>query len=463
MSAKPEDWWAAASAGGSTATLPRAARSCTPSNAAVTLDPLLAGLRVSSAAVATPSATLAEPKPAASQGHARAKSIAPHVGPRAHAPHSPRAAPAPPAHRALSGRLRPPSVSRTDLRELVEHATGLGRSHSDVPARDTALRWVREGKADPTDLFRAVVAGPGGTTDAPLNLRVLTFVHWVTVLGGPHALAAACEPAGPRRPSPAMRVCMDVLKACGHTSYSPSVVEDAADRVRSWTTDHHPPLFDPHAPIALPAPVDNPDDTSLKIALEMYAILLGRKLSFHAQYPEVEANYSLDRFYRQFHIENEVDSMRAAANTRRHAAVLSVAMGAELALLASGAAATAAALDRARAPLDIVGLVFTDAVNAYALAEYVLAKATPAPGQDIGPPLPPVREWLAKRTKAMEVKNGDAIRVVQRFVEPTVLRAVAQPVHKPVRPESRHRREVPCCFSSFAGMHAALAPSIQPL
>lgn len=364
--------------------------------------------------------------------------------------------------RVLAGSPRGQIVSKTVLRELVEQATGLGRATGDPGARETALLWLRGGRAEAVDVFRTVVAGPA-PADAPFNIRVLAFVHWIVVLGGPPALAAACESSSPRRPSPALRVCLDVLKACGHTSYSPSVFEGARERISSWT-------LDAPASTAAGKSYSGMGPNPLVSALEMYAILLGRKLAFHALFPEVEANYSLDRFYRQLYVENSADPDHSARNTSRHGEVISRTMGVECALLARGSATVAAALDRAKVPIDIVGIVFTNACNSYALARYVLGKvisSSPAgsaeqrAAEQAQQDLLPIREWLARRIKTMESRAGDGARVLRRFVERSVLHAIEDPGHRAVRPESRHRREVPCVFSSFAGMHSALAPTVR--
>jgi hypothetical protein len=319
---------------------------------------------------------------------------------------------------------------------------------------------LRQGRCEAVDVFRTVVAGPA-VADAPLNVRVLAYVHWISVLGSPAVLAAACESTSARRPSPATRVCLDVLKACGHGKNAAEIIDGAGERMLTWRIDASSAVGEVGRDGMGPSPI--------VAAAEMYAVMIGRKLAFHAAYPEVEANYSLDRFYRQFHVENSADPERASQNMERHAHVVSRAMGTEAALLARGSACVAAALDRAKVPLDIVVIVFTNACNSYALARYVLTKAAGAtsPGgaaekaEKSLATLEPVREWLARRIKGMEARASDSLRVVHRFVENSVLRSIEDPTHRAVRPESRYRREVACSFASFDGLHTALAPAVR--
>jgi hypothetical protein len=359
-----------------------------------------------------------------------------------------------PPKRLLAGSERPHPVSQIDLHEVVETATGLNRNTTDVAERDaskdTALRWLRTGAVDPADFFRAVVAGPA-LADAPFNIRVLSFVHYIIVLGGPACLAAACEAPVAHRPSHGARICLDVLKACSQKAVPLTLLESPDDRIRSWSLDAGGGVSSGSA------------ITSRTSAVEMYAYFLGRKLEFHACYPEIEANYSLDRFYRQFHVENAVDHERRQQNTHRRAEVISHATALDCALLAKGAAAVAGALDRAKAPVEAVSLVFADASNAFALAQYLQSKVSTAPSLSQDPVeeihLDEVGDWLARRLKVTFARGGEGMRCLQRYVEPSVIHAIEHPMDRPVRPESRHRREIPCVFSSFDSMHGALAPA----
>lgn len=305
-------------------------------------------------------------------------------------------------------------------------------------------------------MLRAVAAG-SGKADAGFNVRVLAFVHWVSVRGGPGALAAACEDVSAKKGSIGRKICGDVLRACGVE------VDGGIKRMRAWRLD------------GVAGKDGKEKDASAKlgpslilVAVEMYALIFMRNLAFHATYPEVESNYSLDRFYRQFHLENSADDVREKENLARHSAVISLAMGLELAEIAGGFACVAAALDRAKVSIAIVGIVFTAACNSYSLARYVLSKTAGAGGERDREQaeralsrIEPVREWLAKRIKAMEARDGDGMRTVRRLVEKSVVDAIDDPTRKPVRPESSHRREVTCLFSSFEGMHTALAPAVR--
>jgi hypothetical protein len=128
-------------------------------------------------------------------------------------------------------------------------------------------------------------------------------------------------------------------------------------------------------------------------------------------------------------------------------------------MLAKGAGAVAAALDRTKAPLDVVGLAFAESSNALVLARYLEYKVAASPlHSTLAGQLDEVSQWLSRRLKVMVSRAGDGLKSVQRYTEPSVLHALEHTNERSVRPESRHRREIPCQFSSFEGMHTALAP-----
>jgi hypothetical protein len=405
------------------------------------MDPLLAGIRSVSQAVRS--------RPGRQDCHLPERA----ADARGSPPPQPSRSSEPPK-RLLAGSECLHPVSQVVLREIVETATGLNRNKTDITereaSRDTALRWLRTGAVDPADFFRTVEAGPA-LADAPFNIRVLFFVHYIIVLAGPAGLAAACETPVAHRPSNGARICLDVLKACSQRAVPLTLLESADDRIRSWSLD------------ASGGAGAASTTTSRTSAVEMYAYFLGRKLEFHACYPEIEANYSLDRFYRQFHIENAVDHERRQQNIHRRAEVISNATALDCALLAKGGAAVAGALDRAKAPVEAVSLVFADASNAFALAQYlqskVLTASSPLQVSVNEIHLDEVGDWLARRLKATFARGGEGMRCLQRYVEPSVIHAIEHPTDRPVRPESRHRREIPCVFSSFDSMHGALAPA----
>lgn len=520
----PEDWWAAASTGSAPSNrgtpsshFSRPPRESPPYSSLdpFSTDPVLAGLRSSNNEDGTAHRQLASGSASTSNTHInqtlargsrdkhcegslaaelpekQIRSSFPkefdHQSPPAsgnsNQTFSPPSSPSYP-RRVLHSSAHPAPVSRTVLREVVEHATGLGRNSADPTARDVALRLLRVGKVEPGDFFRAIVTGPS-QVDAPFNIRVLALVHWIIVLGGPACLSAACEPAS-RRPSAGSKICLDVLRACGNVFHSTFVPKNQIERLRMWELDQpslshdtesissaavskagirgnqvHVGMFKQAPPVTLTSSSSN-SSHPLVVALEKYSLFLGRKLAFHAAFPEVEANYSLDRYYRQSHVETSVDSDGAILNLRRRGQVISHLMANECAVLANGAASVAAALDRAKVPVDIVGLVFADAINAYVLANYVRSKVSPVqlPPEE-SPQLEPVREWLARRLAAMESRAADSLRVLRRFVEPQVMRAVEMPGHRPVRPESRHRREIACVFTCFDSFHSALKPPLR--
>jgi hypothetical protein len=371
------------------------------------------------------------------------------MGPRGSPPPQGSGSPARPK-RLLAGSERAHPVSQTVLREVVETATGLNRNKTDLAgrdaAKDTALKWLRTGAVDPADFFRTVVAGPA-LADAPFNIRVLSFTHYIILLAGPATFAAACEKPVPHRPSYGARICLDVLKACSQKPVPSTVLDTADDLIRSWKLDSGGGTGGAAV------------SSSRTSAAEMYSFFLGRKLEFHACYPEIEANYSLDRYYRQFHVENAFDHERRQLNLHRRSDVISHGTAVDCALLAKAATVVAGALDRAKAPVETVGLVFADASNAYALAHYLRSKLTsPIPNSMRDVPLEEVGEWLARRLKVTFSRGGEGMRLLQRYVEPSVIHAIEYPSDRPVRPESRHRREIPCVFTSFDSMQRALAP-----
>lgn len=346
-------------------------------------------------------------------------------------------------------------IPRADWLEVVERATGLGKSaNGDVAATEKLIRWVRAGALEPTELFRAIVAG-SAPTDAALNASVLSVVARLCIVGGPDVLPAAVYVTNARKPSPALRVCLDVLKSLGYTSSPEELLYDD-NRVREMHIAGVGETGLESIPDMRAGRRLSERDAILTAAVEAYAVALGRKLIFHHRYPEVEANYSLDRYFRKMHIENHVDRGRETPNMERHSLLISRATLAEVALMTRSAVVTADRLERAQVTEDISGLAVAEACNVYSFAEYVRLKIAAPKVNDFD--LDAERACLAGMVVDLQRKGGVGLRVLKRFVEPKVLAAVTDVRVRATRPESKHRREVLCTFTSFEAMHRALLP-----
>lgn len=507
---KQEDWWAAASnaapvpSGSGQSAVPRrngsqssvtrpssssgtatrrAAAPVVAQRETETVDPLLAGLRAGATKSPPPSAQSNQAGASAMTTPIRSEDVSSRLpgpvrspqrlGPNKSGDVPPIRGPTfgkrQPASMALSGRSLPglprsPPVPRHVIAQIVEYSTGLGRGSADPSARDAAVQVIWSGAASPADILRAVVAG-SRASDASFNARVLSFLHWVSFVGGPSTLAAACEPYSVGSSPLGVGICSDVLQASGYGSdvgrgldplKGDTALNDAAgEALRSWEDD-----------LGMAASQAGPGSrypTTTAAAVEMYALVLVRKLGFHARFPEVEANYSLDRFYRQMHVENGADADRAAKNQVRQSGVISWEAAHDGGLLALGGVSVAAALDRCRVPTDIVTFAFADACNAYAFTAYVRSKLGHVPGSKGGHgtvDLEPIRAWLSSRLDAMESRFPEKYRSIRAYVDSNVLISIQEPKSRPSRPESHHRREVPCTFSSFENMHVALSAAM---
>lgn len=347
-------------------------------------------------------------------------------------------------------------IPRADWLEVLERATGLGKSvDGDVAAADKLLRWIRSGVLDTAELFRAVVAG-SAPMDARLNARVLAVIARLCVVGGPHVLPMAAYVTSARKPSPGVRVCLDVLKSVGYVNAPEEVLYDD-NMVREMRLPGVEGSGLEAVPEVRAGKRLGKEDAAMAWAVEAYAVATGRKLIFHHRYPEVEANYSLDRHYRKMHVENRVDPGREAANMERHGLLISRVTVMEVGLLAYCAIVAADRLERAHAPQDIVVMAVAEACNVYSFAEYARLKVATQKADDLD--LDAARACLAGIVVDVQRKGGVPARMLKRFVEPKVVAAVTDTRVRPTRPESRHRREVLCTFSSFEAMHRALAPA----
>lgn len=346
-------------------------------------------------------------------------------------------------------------IPRADWLEVVERATGLGKSgDGDAAATDKLLRWIRAGSLDPVELFRGIVAG-SAPVDARLNVRVLAVVARLCGGGGPDVLPMATYVTSARKPSPAVKVCLDVLKSLGFANAPEEVLYDD-NRVREMRLPGVQGECMEVVPEVRGGKRLSKADAAMAWAVEAYAIAMGRKFIFHHRYPEVESNYSLDRHYRKMRVENQVDPEREGANMERQGLLISRVTVAEVALIAHCAVVAADRLERARAPQDIIVLAVAEACNVYAFAEYVRMKVAAPKVEDFD--LDAALACLAGMVVELQGRGGTAARLLKRLVEPKVLACVTDRSVRPTRPESRHRREVLCTFSSFEAMHRALTP-----
>lgn len=354
-----------------------------------------------------------------------------------------------------SGRRPDPliPVSRADILELVERATGLHHAGGgDIAAAEKLLRWIRAGSADVVDVFTGIIAG-SQRKDAALNARVLSVVAWLCVNGGPEVLYPAVYVVSARRPSPGVKVCIDVLRSLGYDLDPESVLHDD-NKVREL------------ANMRLTGDVGVRGrrralgrEALFEIAVEAYAIALGRKLVFHRRFPEVEVNYSLDRHYRKLHVEERFDRTQRDENMERLPLVISKACLADMVLIARCAVIAADRLEAAGAPDDIWIPATAEACNAYAFSEY-LRKKTEAKQEDVWG-LEEERICLSDKLLGIESKGGPGSRLLRRYVEENVFRAITDPHVRAHRPESKHRREILCAFMSFRALHLAFAPDGQ--
>lgn len=329
--------------------------------------------------------------------------------------------------------------------ELVEHATKLGDKSSgsdrttkgDRSAAEAILHSLRTGSLNPVDVFRGIVAG--SSSGPAFNVRVLHFVHWLCLAGGPSVLEGALHTPHPRRPCGGLRIVLDVLRTVGYENAEDMLYNDELIRGMPLKPDKDTP----------------PKTNSLNSAVQAYAITLGRKFIFHQRYRDVEFNYSLDRFYRSIRVENEVDSHRREQNDERNAVIISQAAMADTALIARAAVVTMEQIRSEQLPFDVFILMLGEAANAVSFTQYLQLKVG---ATDSEFEVNDERALVARRLQTIADNGGPDARMLHRYVDHNVFRTITEPDVKPCRPESRHRREICCHFSSYEAMHEALRP-----
>lgn len=366
---------------------------------------------------------------------------------RARSSYPPRMRGSVPVHSTPSPRVEPfAPMSRLDMLELVEHATKLADKSSgsdrttkgDRSAAEAILHAIRNGSLNAVDVFRGIVAG--SSSGPAFNMRVLHFVHWLCFAGGPLVLEGALHTAHPRRPCGGLRVVLDVLRTLGYENAEDLLYDDQFVRNMSSKPDK---------------------DTSSKKdsmipAIEAYAIMLGRKFIFHQRCRDVEFNFSLDRFYRSIRVENEVDSLRRETNDERHSMIIRGTTMMDVALIARAATVTMERIRAEQLSFHVFILALSEASNAVAFTQYLQLKIG-----DTDPEFDVIdeRKAVARRLQKIIEDGGSEARILHRYVDHGVIRALTESNAKPCRPESRHRREIRCEFSSFETMHDALRPN----
>lgn len=356
------------------------------------------------------------------------------------------------SYRVPPPRIQPLNpVSRADTLQLIERATGHGtRAPPDPAAVDQLLSWLSSASLPCVDAFRALVAGPS-PADAALNTRVLALVHTLLLHGGPSVLSAALLAPHAKRPSHAMRIVYEVLRALGHTDVEAVLHDDALLSSTKVSVEDGLATV-PHRRVVHVAPMTS--------ATEAYAIALGRKLLFHTRHRDIEANFSLDRFFRAVHVENNAEQVRCVANDERRSMIVHRSTLHDIELLTRAAVTAAQRLRAADTALDIQHLALGEACNAAAFADYLRSKLSGDFEERSGLiDLTNDRLWLFRRTRAVVERGGTETRLMKRYVDNTVFRSLDER-SRPCRPESRHRREIVCQFESFAGLHAAVAPPL---
>lgn len=348
-------------------------------------------------------------------------------------------------------------IARIDVHEMVERATGfVGKSgKGDRAAAERLLQWMRAGSVDPIDVFRKVVAGTDAS-NPDFNARVLAVTYWLCIVGGPAVLAGGLHATHPRRPCALLRIVLDVLRALGRDNAEDLLHDDAYVRAMHLTSPSSRNSSSSPPSSMSSRPRGRAAIAATASAVEAYAISLGRKFIFHQRYPDVEANYSLDRFYRSLHVENNADDLRRDVNDERHSVIISRAALTDVALIALAATASVQRLEYAQATQDIVILALSEATNALIFAEYLSLKLSSSGMSDYD--LTREKQWLRRKLREVVENGGNDVRMLKRFVDPNVYRSITEPDARPSRPESRHRREIVCHFTSFQGLHKALSP-----
>lgn len=275
-------------------------------------------------------------------------------------------------------------------------------------------------------------------------------MHYLMVHGGPDMIPEAVQPFR-KRTAPALRLVLAVLRSFGYIEETDGldVLQDD-EKVGAMRLSGDRSIVPPDS-----LQKSRGEKTPEAAAVETYAIALGRKAWFHYRCKAVEVNYSLDRFYRAWHVENDCDP---AVHTKNEEVVkMTMSRGAlqDICMLVRAMTAAAWRLHRGRIPLDITMLAITDACNAYSYALYLQKKVEH--GDDELFTLELQREKLAALLRKWENRGGKGWQLLRSHLDQRVRDMILKADAMIVRPESRHRREIEVEVTSFEALHEIFA------
>lgn len=297
-------------------------------------------------------------------------------------------------------------IERDELIDIVERATGMGRIGEVRRGGDTIVGLVSRKWVGASAVMNAIVVGENGGRRA---LMVLGLVHRVCMVG-PWAMENGWE---------------DGVRICGR-------IKEIVGR-------------------------GNAGD--VKECLKLYARFLEGKLMLHGEFEEFEGNWSLDRYYRRVDLENKWDKTRKRSNAERHGLVFSEEAYEKLEGLLKVGIRAAEALLKYDMQLETIERVCADVCNLYALTRYMDSKLFD--GEE-STDLANFKMRIRKVLLDAKARKGEVTPVLKRNVERTVIKMIMEEGssrdQRPMRPESRFRKEIVCRFTSFETMHEALAP-----
>ncbi|KAI0561335.1 hypothetical protein FGB62_87g097 [Gracilaria domingensis] len=336
-------------------------------------------------------------------------------------------------------------LHRSEICELIERTTGLGRpTDGDPSVADQLLQLIKTGSVPPRLICEYVVAG-SGPNEVKVNARALWLMHYLMVEGGPLVLPDVVHSSDGRNP-PAVKLVLNVLRSFGYETDAEGL--DVLQDDEKLRTISYPPDKQIPADALQKSKGERTYDAA---AVETYAIALGRKAWFHYRYPVVEVNYSLDRFYRAWHVENDCDPMMHARNEEVVKLTRSKGALQDMCLLACAMTAAAHRLQRGKVATSICLQALGDACNAYSYALYLRARVDNRDTEDLD--LERQREVLAGLVKRWEQRGGRHFERLQRYVDERVYDLIMKRSSVGVRPESRHRREIEIEVTSFEALH----------
>ena len=351
------------------------------------------------------------------------------------------------------------SISRLDILETIEEAIGLHtRTGStsisnpisgDLKRIDKLITWIHAAAVTPADVLHSIVSSTR-LTDPLLTTRVLTIIHYLITNGGPIIIPDTVQISSDSQGlSPATRVCVDVLTGLGHDTVASKELlynDEYVRRMVIATGNKKREIPEEALPVCKTLPM---------VAVEAYAVALGRKFVFHGRYEDTETNYSLDRFFRRIRIEG-VDHGKEEENQQMYSRNISKAAAEEVSLLVHIFCVAASRVLGIAPGTQAFILTLAEACNAYAFFGYLLKKTGLSKMDHLD--LEKDRDWLAMKVGLVKERGTEDWETLKKYVDEGVLNVILNTTGRPVRPESRHRREIVCEFSSFRAMHNALRP-----